>query len=509
MRRQLRRAWRTKRARAGTLAAATTVVALLAAPVAMAGSTGYGPGGSGGGGNMVGGDGTSQGGGHGGHGNGHGGDGGNGGGGDNGGGDGDWVTAWSASPQGPSTLASFGAETLAGTNQVKAVQGAVPPPTAFNDETIRQVMYLHHGGPALRVQLSNEFGTTDTTFPSVTVGKRAGDSGAGIDGEPMPVTFGGSDSVTIPKGQTVLSDPVALPTEDLDHVVVSMFVPAGQGAATVHGNAMQTFFTASGDQTEAGQDSAFTEKGIVLNRFTSTFTTAVYYAASIQVEGEPGDKTIVALGDSITDGFLSEGNTDGRYPDVLARRLKEDPDTQNLSIANQAISGGRVTADGIGPSTLNRLQRDVLDQPNLGGVIFLQGINDFGTAILQGPSVSAEDLIAAYKNIADQVHAKGVPIYIGTLTPAGNLLRPAPYGVYSTPDNVAKRHQVNEWLRTEGDEYFDGVIDFDASIKDPIVPDWIDTLKYDAGDNLHPNQAGYARMGADVPQEYLDELAAG
>jgi lysophospholipase L1-like esterase len=141
-------------------------------------------------------------------------------------------------------------------------------------------------------------------------------------------------------------------------------------------------------------------------------------------------------------------------------------------------------------------------------VIFLQGINDFGTAIAQGPSVSAEELIEAWKDIAEQVRAAGVPIYIGTLTPAGNLLRPAPYGFYSTPDNVAKRNQVNEWLRTEGDRYFDGVIDFDASIKDPIIPDWI-ALQYDALDNLHPNQAGYAEMAADIPQEYLDELAAG
>lgn len=500
MQRSLQRAWRTRRARAGTLAAVTTVVALLAAPMALAGTAGHGSG-SAGDGNLVGGQNTGQG-GNGGHGNGHGGDG------SNDGSDGNWVTAWSASPQGPSTLASFGAETLSGTTQVKAVQGAVPPPGAFNDETIRQVMYLHHGGDAVRVQLSNEFGTKDTTFPSVTVGKRAGDSGAAVDGEPIPVTFGGSDSVTIPKGRTVLSDPVALPTEALDHLVVSMFVPAGQGAATVHGNAMQTFFTASGDETGAGAGNAFTEHGIVANNYTSTLTTAVYYAASIQVEGKPGDKTIVALGDSITDGFLSNGNTDGRYPDVLARRLKENPETQNLSVANQAISGGRVTEDGIGPSTLNRLQRDVLDQPNLGGVVFLQGINDLGTAILQGPPKNADDLIAAYKQIADQVHAEGVPIYIGTLTPAGNLLRPAPYGLYSSPQAVADRNKVNEWLRTEGEQYFDGVIDFDASIRDPLIPDWI-ALQYDALDNLHPNQAGYEKMAGDIPQEYLDELAAG
>lgn len=421
---------------------------------------------------------------------------------------GDWVSAWSATPQGPSTLGKFGIETLSGTTQAGAVQDVVPPPTAFSDETVRQVMYLHHGGSAVRVQLSNEFGTGDTTFPSVTVGTRSGDSGAEVDGEPLPVTFGGQDSVTIPQGERVLSDPVPLTTQALDHLVVSMFVPAGQGPATVHGNSMQTFFTAPGDRTATGDAAGYTENGIVANRFTSTFTTAAYYATGIQVEGEPGDRTIVALGDSITDGFLSEGNTDGRYPDVLARRLKDDPDTANLSVINQAISGGRVTGDGIGPSTLNRLEQDVLAQPNLGGVIFLQGINDLGTAILQGPPRNAAEVIAAYRELADRVHAAGVPIYIGTLTPAGNLARPAPYGLYSSPMAVADRNAINEWLRTEGRQVFDGVIDFDEVVRDPLIKDWI-ALQYDAGDNLHPNQAGYQVMAESIPQEYLDELAGG
>ncbi len=417
-----------------------------------------------------------------------------------------WVAAWSASPQGPSTLGSFGSETLSGTTQAGAVGDVVPPPTAFDDQTVRQVMYLHHGGSAVRVQLSNEFGTGDTTFPSVTVGTRSGDSGAATEEEPLPVTFAGQESVTVPKGGRVLSDPVPLTTQALDHLVVSMFVPAGQGPATVHGNAMQTFFTAPGDRTGARDAAGYSENGVVANRFTSTFTTAVYYATAVQVEGEPGDRTIVAFGDSITDGFLSEGNTDGRYPDVLARRLQADPDTANLSVINQAISGGRVTGDGIGPSALNRVEQDVLAQPNLGGVIFLQGINDLGTAILQGPPKNADEVIAAYRELADRVHAAGVPIYIGTLTPAGNLARPAPYGFYSSPMAVADRNAINEWLRTEGRQVFDGVIDFDEVVRDPLIKDWI-ALQYDAGDNLHPNQAGYELMAQSIPQEFLDELA--
>lgn len=422
---------------------------------------------------------------------------------------GSWVAAWSAAPQGPATLGAFGAETFSGTQQLGAVQDLVPPPAAFSDETIRQVLYLHHGGSAVRVQLSNEFGDRDATFPAVTVGVREGDTGAAVEpGTERDLTFDGGPAVTIPQGVTVLSDPVELTTEAFDHLVLSMFVPAGNGAATVHGSHMQTFFTAAGDRTDAADDGAFTERGVVLNNYTSTFTTASYYATGVQVEGEPGDRTLVAFGDSITDGFLSTGNTDSRYPDVLARRLKADPDTEHLSVISQAISGGRVTGDGIGPSGLSRVDEQILAQPNLSGVIFLQGINDLGTAVLQGAPATADDLIAAYREIADRVHAAGVPIYIGTLTPAGNVLRPTPYGVYSTPSQVAERNAVNGWLRAEGREVFDGVIDFDAVIRDPLIPDWI-ALQYDALDNLHPNDAGYRVMAESVPQEFLDEIAAG
>ncbi|MQA16080.1 MAG: hypothetical protein GEV09_18590 [Pseudonocardiaceae bacterium] len=418
-----------------------------------------------------------------------------------------WVTAYSASMQGPSTLGDFGAETLSGYEYTKTAQEIVPPPTTFSDETIRQVQYLHHSGDAVRLQLSNLFGAAPTTLPAVTVGIRQGESGGAVEeGTQRAVTFGSDRSVTIPAGGSVLSDPVDLPVEAFDHLVTSIFVPAGNPPASVHGNAQQTFFTGSGDLSGQPGDEGFTERGIVLNNYTATFTTASYYVAGIQVDADPEARTLVTFGDSITDGFLSSGNTDTRYPDFLARRLQANPSTDHLSVANQAISGGRVLRDGIGPSALHRFEREVLDQPNVAGVIFLQGINDFGTALYQLPAASAEEIIAGYRELAARAHAHDIPIFIGTLTPSGNLARPAPYGTYSTPDTVAKRAQVNEWLRTEGPDVFDGVIDYDAAIRDPLIPDWIQ-LRYDAGDNLHPNDAGYEAMADTVPLEFLAELS--
>lgn len=420
--------------------------------------------------------------------------------------DGNWVSAWSAAPQGTSTLGKLGVETLSGDTQLQAVQKIVPPPTTFSDETIRQVMYLHHGGNAVRVKLSNQFGKEPTTLGPITVGKRAGDDGAAIQpGSKRALTVDGERTVEIPPGEDVLSDPVRLPLKAFDHLVLSMHVPAGNPAATVHGNAMQSFFTAKGDQSDARSDAAFSEQGIMATPYTATFTSAVYYATGIHVESTPDARTLVALGDSITDGFFSSGNTNNRFPDHLARRLKADPATDHLSVTNQAISAGRVTADDVGPSTLNRLQTQVFDQPNVAGVVFLQGINDLGNTLFQDRPRSAEELIAGYKKLADAIHARGLPVYIGTLTPAGDLLRPTPFGMYSLPTVNIERNKVNDWLRTEGRQVFDGVIDYDAAVRNPVLPEWID-FKYDSLDNLHPNDAGYELMANSIPKKWLARM---
>lgn len=426
---------------------------------------------------------------------------------------GSWVSAWSASMQGPSTLGMSGLESLSGTMQQRLLQQVVPPPSQFSNQTLRQVLYLHSGGDSVRIRLSNAHGSEPTRFPRVTLGVRRGDDGAAIKpGTMRTVTFGGARSVSIAKGKSRLSDPIALPVRQFDHVVLSIDVPAGAGTATAHGNAMQTFFTADGDQTRSHSDAEFVEHGLpdgggtnLVTHLASTFSTAVYYVDQVRVRSSRNARTLVTFGDSITDGFLSSVNTDSRYPDYLARRLAAAPSTDCLSVTAQAISGGRVTGPGIGPSAMTRFSAEALKQPNVAGVIFLQGINDLGTAILQDQPKTAADLIRAYKKLAAMAREAGVPMWIGTLTPSGNLARPAPYGYYSTPIANADRAAVNAWLRGPGARLFAGVIDFDKAIRDPLVGDWINTLQYDSGDNLHPNDAGYAAMAKSVP---LAPLAA-
>jgi lysophospholipase L1-like esterase len=420
-----------------------------------------------------------------------------------------WVTAWSAAAQGPSTVSGSGPETFSGYSYLQAAQGLAPPPTAFADQTIRQVMFLHHGGRSLRIQLSNEYGARPVHFAAVSIGARRGETGAAIaPGTVRTVTFQGRRGVTIAPGRRTLSDPVHLAVRGLRSVVVSLYARGATGPATVHGNAQQTFYSARGNHVRALDDASYRARGVTLTPYTSTLTTAYYWVTAIHVETGRAGRTLVTLGDSITDGFFSSGNANRRYPDVLARRLLANPATANLSVANEAISGSRVLRDGIGPRIMDRLASQVFSHPNLAGVIYLQGINDFGTAVWQLPSASADEVIEGYKRLAAAMHARGVPIYIGTLTPSGDLLRPAAYGAYSTPDTNRKRQLVNAWIRTEGRAVFDGVIDFDRAVRNASFPNQM-ALRYDSLDSLHPNDAGYARMANSIPMWILEELAAG
>lgn len=141
----------------------------------------------------------------------------------------------------------------------------------------------------------------------------------------------------------------------------------------------------------------------------------------------------------------------------------------------------------------------------------MEGLNDIGQPIGVRPPntlqerVSADDIIAGYREVARRVHDAGAQIIIGTLTPAGDVTKPAPYGTYSAPDGIAKRHAVNQWIVTEGRRVFDGVVDFDPLLRSSANPEHLDPA-YDSGDDLHPNDAGYKVMADAVPLDFFETL---
>jgi len=170
---------------------------------------------------------------------------------------------------------------------------------------------------------------------------------------------------------------------------------------------------------------------------------------------------------------------------VLARRLAAQNAT--LSVANSGIGGNRVLSEGAytaGINALARFDRDALDVPGVRHVIVLEGINDIGNA-RQNPTPTADDLIAAHKQLVERAHTRGIRIYGGTLTPFEGA-------AYFTREGEAKRQALNDWIRSSG--AYDGVIDFDNATRDPNHPTQF-LSQYDSGDHLHPNDAGYKAMG--------------
>ena len=149
---------------------------------------------------------------------------------------------------------------------------------------------------------------------------------------------------------------------------------------------------------------------------------------------------------------------------------------------NAGIGGNNLLHDGLGPSALARLDRDVLAQPGVRWMILFEGINDLGG------HARAQDLIGAYAQIIARAHARDIRVYGATITPCGGSF-------YASPELEAARQTINAWVRTGG--AFDGVVDFDAAVRDPQDPSRL-RADADSGDHLHLSPPGYRRMAAAV-----------
>ena len=155
--------------------------------------------------------------------------------------------------------------------------------------------------------------------------------------------------------------------------------------------------------------------------------------------------TIVAFGDSITDGYRSAVGADDRWPNDLAGRLLASPPGQVHPVVDEGISGNRILADSdlFGEDALARFLRDAADVSGARYVILLEGINDIGFT-----RTPIARIIAGDDNLIAAAHAAGLKIFGATLTPFQGS------GYYSAA-REAEREAVNHWIRTSG--AFDGV----------------------------------------------------
>jgi lysophospholipase L1-like esterase len=367
-----------------------------------------------------------------------------------------WVGTWAASPVG------------------SAVNEGQPGP---GNTTYRNIVQISLGGSAVRVQLTNEFGTQPLTVGAAHVAISAGGGGAIQTNTDHALTFNGKPTVEIPAGAFVLSDPVTMQAAPLSDLAVSVYVPEQHiRNTTCHTFADSSNYVLQGDATAAP---------------TADRSNPIYawcFVKGIDVKADGKAAAIVTFGDSITDGAQGTRDANGRWPDVLAARLQADKKTADLGVLNQGIGGNRVLHDGYGPSALARFDRDVIAQSGVKYLIILEGINDIGRLKdphEPGDNITADDLIFGLTQLATRAHQHGIKVFGATLTPY------LPTG-YSSPQGEQVRQAYNQWIRTSG--VFDGVIDFDKITQDPANPSTF-LPAYDSGDHLHPGDAGYKAMG--------------
>ncbi|MFE1315183.1 GDSL-type esterase/lipase family protein [Streptomyces sp. NPDC058755] len=351
---------------------------------------------------------------------------------------------------------------------------------ALPGAAVRNVVHLSVGGAAVRIRLSNRLGTAPLQLGAVTVALRRGTGPDAVPGSLRTATFGGVRTAVVPAGQDLVTDPVLLPVPDAADLLVTVLTPVDSGPATYHRTALQTSYLAP-----AGTGHAADEDG-------SAYTTPIaywYYVTGVDVLGT-GAGSVVAFGDSLTDGTGSTTDTNQRWPDRLARHLRGD----RLGVLNAGLAGNRLLRDGVGPSALARLDADALDRAGVRALIVFEGINDIkGTPEANDPAAFAD----AYRTLVARAHARGIRVVGVTLTPFGG------YSAY-TPAREAVRRQVNAFIRTGG--AFDAVADADATVRDPSAPERL-LPGYDPGDHLHFNDAGMGAVADTVKGALTGALA--
>jgi lysophospholipase L1-like esterase len=368
--------------------------------------------------------------------------------------------------------------------------GDFPLPTnvPFNlwKQTVRMVTRVSLGGHQVRVTLSNEYGSHPLVIGAAGIALAAGEAKT-VSGSGRPLTFGAQTTVTIPAGAKVVSDPADLDIAPLGRVAVSLYLPEQTPVSTFHWEGRQTAYIGSGNLVGADTIPA-----------TATLDSRVFLSG-ILVNAKDA-RTIVALGDSITDGGASTPNANRRWPDFLAERLVG----QNVAVLNAGISGAQVLRDKMGVNALARFERDVLRQPGVKAVIVLLGINDIGwpgsDLAPQASKVRAEDLIAVYRQLITQARIHRVRIIGATLTPFEGSLEDTPIEHYYSAEKDKIRQAVNVWIRTSGE--FDAIVDFDAVTRDPRHPERL-LGKFDSGDHLHPGDEGYRAMADAIDLQAL------
>ena len=365
-----------------------------------------------------------------------------------------WVGTWSTAPQ-------------------LVEPRNMPPEPGLSNNTLRQVMRVSMGGDKLQVRFTNEFSTSPVTMKAVQIAVSTGDS-AIDDSTIKELKFNGKTSFTMKPGKAITSDPFSFKLKPRMDLAITIYFGETSPDVTGHPGSRTTSYILTGDHIS---DIELTDP-IKADRW--------YIINGIDVKAPKTSAAIAILGNSITDGRGSGTNKQNRWPDILSERLLENPSSQEVAVLNQGIGGNCVLRACLGPSALDRFERDVINKHGVRWLIILEGINDIGqTRDSTSASQVAYDLISAYGKMIDDAHAQNILVYGATLPPFGESF-------YYTEYRDMAHKTVNDWIRNSG--RFDAVIDIEKAVQDPENP-MIIVPGAHTGDFLHPSEQGHKIMG--------------
>lgn len=381
--------------------------------------------------------------------------------------------------------------TWASAQQVPEPYNALPSDD-LEDATLREIVHVSLGGASIRIRFSNAFGTQQLHLTAASIALPVPRSASVQPGSSRPLRFSGATDIILPPGADVLSDPIDFPLAALSDLAVTMHLDHAPLTQTSHPGSHTTSYLVHGDLTTA------TDLPSARKMEHWFFLSGVDVAAPRQAS------TLIAFGDSITDGHGSTTDGNDRWPDALAAILQANRHTQNIAVVNEGIGGNHMLTDGLGPNALARLDRDALAPSGASTILLLEGVNDLGVLARRETPPTPEQRAAllhalefSFEQFVARAHAHHLRVIGATILPylGSDYYHPG-------PADEAERRKLNDWIRQPG--HFDAVVDFDRLTTDPAHPGHL-LPAYDSGDHLHPSPAGYRAMAAAVP---LRELTA-
>ncbi|MDE6023705.1 MAG: SGNH/GDSL hydrolase family protein [Muribaculaceae bacterium] len=340
------------------------------------------------------------------------------------------------------------------------------PKTSLSGRALREIVQVSIPGDILRMQLSNIHSKEPVEIKSVFIANAADSCDIDVKSAKY-LTFGGKKSVTIAPGEAIFSDDIKYALEPLQRLAITInYGETTPVNASSHRGSRTTSYIING---EAKPKTKFTDAE-KLDHW--------YNISCIDVHTEKPTECIAVIGNSITDGRGSTTNMQNRWTDFLAKELGG-----NVGVLNLGIGGNAVVNGGLSEPAVVRFDRDVLGQSGVTSVVIFEGVNDIGGKRPNHQEI-VKNIIEAYTTFIAKSKDAGKKVYLATITPYKNSF-------YEDHFSEAARLTINDWIRTNKD--VDGVIDFDAAVRDPENPA---ALRPEYSDDwLHLNPSGYEMMG--------------